>query len=212
MFPPPKFFPDISMNFTEHLLQQKQDDHVALYAVDELDSEIKKTTWGELKHLVATLADALRASGLQKGDRVAAVISNCREAVIACLATLSIGAIFSTSSPDMGVSGILDRLRQIQPKFTFFESSVLYNGKNKSLIPKVQECVDHLRKVEGFREAILITRETSRKYPSVANITTWDNFNARTSGRPLKFEEVSFSHPGFIVYSSGTVSLHILTE
>ncbi|EXJ63370.1 acetoacetate-CoA ligase [Cladophialophora psammophila CBS 110553] len=202
MFPPPQFFPDITLNFTEHIFQNRAPGQVALYACSEGLAEITEIDWDDLYTRTKTFADALRNSGLKKGDRVAAVISNCVETIVACLAVLSIGAIFSTSSPDMGVSGIMECLAQIEPRFTIIESSVRYNGKTRTLMDKAEACLDGLRQIAGFQEMILIQRQGFSSPPS--STVTWEQFNTRATGRDLTYEQVPFNHPGFIVYSSGT--------
>ena len=206
MFPPSRFFPDITMNFTEHVFQGRPSQDIALYACQEGATSIQEVKWHELHSKVAVMANAMRTSGLKKGDRVAAVISNCVEAIVACLATISIGAIFSTSSPDMGVDGIMDRFNQIEPRFAVFESSVVYNGKPRPLMDKARQCVSALRKLSNFQEAIIINREGSLETKMPPRMTTWDEFGGRATSRRLLFEQVPFDHPGFIVYSSGTVS------
>ena len=208
MFPPPRFFPDVTLNFTEHFFQDKDPTGIAIYSCTEGLREIQEVRWRHLHSRMKALADAMRTSGLRKGDRVAAVITNCVEAVVACLATLSIGAIFSTSSPDMGVDGIMDRLKQIQPRFVIFESSVVYNGKVRLLKAKIKECVLALRRIPGFQQAIVIDRERAGlDMEAEVSSMSWDQFLERDTGRPLHFEQMPFDHPGFIVYSSGTVSL-----
>ena len=207
LFPPPRFFPDVRLNFTEHFFQDKGPSLIAIYSCTEGLENIQEVRWHQLHSRVRVLADAMRASGLRKGDRVAAVISNCVETVVACLATLSIGAIFSTSSPDMGVDGIMDRLKQIQPRFVIFESSVVYNGKVRVLKTKIEECVLALRRIPGFQQAIVIDRERAGfDMEAEVSLMSWDQFLERDTGSPLHFEQVPFDHPGFIVYSSGTVS------
>ncbi|OAG36009.1 hypothetical protein AYO21_09802 [Fonsecaea monophora] len=203
MFPPSHFFPQVRMNFAQHLLNVESLNPIAIYAVPEGAKTVRAITRQELREQVTVIADALRQAGVKKGDRVAAVISNCFETIVACLATLSIGALWSTSSPDMGTEGIMQRLEQIEPKIVFFESSVHYNGKLRSLTEKYEQCLGRLRKVADFKRAVLIIRDEpySKEQP---DSTTWDRFLSTAKGRPLTFEQLPFSHPGFIVYSSGT--------
>ncbi|KEF51079.1 acetoacetate-CoA ligase [Exophiala aquamarina CBS 119918] len=204
IFPPPHFFPGTTLNFTEHIFQNRIPGRTALYFAKEGSTDIERISWNELYTQVQTTAEAMRNSGVCKGDRVAAVITNCPEAIVACLATLSIGAIFSTSSPDMGTQGIMDRLLQIEPRLVFFESSVFYNGKTRTLMTKVGECIAALSTVLNFREAILIEREEQQRAHTLPWTVSWMHFNRRANGAELGFEQVQFHHPGFIVYSSGT--------
>ncbi|OQV08827.1 hypothetical protein CLAIMM_13044 [Cladophialophora immunda] len=143
-------------------------------------------------------------AGVTVGDRVAAIISNCVETVVACLATLSLGAIWSTSSPDMGVEGIMQRLNQIEPKLVLFESSVRYNGKLRPLVQKYEECTARLRKTRNFQLGIMIVREIPYSTKVSRDVVTWHNFVQGAPDRDLTFVQLPFNQPGFIVYSSGT--------
>ena len=206
MFPAPIFFPELRMNFAEHLLNSPSKNRVWLYDVTEGASSIRNWTQQEIRGRVRSLADAMVQAGLRKGDRVAAVISNCVEAVIACLATLSLGAIWSTTAPDMGIEGIMQRLEQIEPKIVFFESSVRYNGKIRSLTHNYKACLARLRKVRNFHSTVLIVRDEPYQDHDTRDSMVYEHFLRTAKNRPLTFEQVPFSHPGFIVYSSGTVS------
>jgi acetoacetyl-CoA synthetase len=193
------------MNFAQHLLEGKCHDEVAMYACSEGAQDLRHYTWGELWSRVERMADALVATGVREGDNVAAIISHCAEAIITCLAVLSIGAVWSTSSPDMGIKGIMDRLQQIQPKIVFFETSVVYNGKLRDLIEKYKECVDQLREIPNFQGAVFIPRTITFISEPQSKIQCLDEFLTLGTGKQLSFVQLPFSHPGFIVYSSGTV-------
>lgn len=206
MFPPPEFFPDIRMNFAEHLLNTKALNEVALYAVSEGAQVIRPVTRAELREMTRKVAGALAQAGVTVGDRVGAVISNCVEAIVTCLAVLSLGAIWSTSSPDMGVEGIMQRLDQIEPKVVLFESSVQYNGKRRPLVQKYEECMTRLRKTRNFELGIMIVRDIPYSTKGKTKIVTWEDFvNGAPPDRELTFAQLPFNQPGFIVYSSGTV-------
>lgn len=210
MFPPPQFFPEVRMNFAEHLLHNPSINPFALHAVTEGAATegaatIQSFTRQELSDQVRALADAMHRQGVRRGDRVAAVISNCVESIIACLATLSLGALWSTTAPDMGEDGIMQRLDQIEPKIVFFESSVQYNGKLRSLTQKYKDCLARLRRVRNFQLAVLIIRDEPYSCSASGDNTTYEQFLTTGTGRPLIFEQLPFNHPGFIVYSSGTV-------
>ncbi|OAL46313.1 acetoacetate-CoA ligase [Pyrenochaeta sp. DS3sAY3a] len=206
MYPPPAFFPDIRMNFTEHILAGKRGQDIALFACGEGGKNLRSVTWAELRKTVEDVADALVALGVGVGDRIAAIISNCTEAIIICLATLSIGAIWSTSSPDMGAEGIFDRLVQIGPKLVFFETSVLYNGKLRNLNTKNNELITTLRKVPEFQIGVMLERDSklASNLASEKDVQTWSRFLLNGTGKKLQFSRNAFNHPGFIVYSSGT--------
>ncbi|KAL5320104.1 hypothetical protein ACEPPN_013166 [Leptodophora sp. 'Broadleaf-Isolate-01'] len=206
MFPTPQFFPDIRMNFAQHILEGKAQHEIAMHACFEGAHDLRSYTWGELWASVESTADALAAAGIQKGDRVAAIISHCFEAIVICLAALSIGAVWSTSSPDMGTKGIMDRLLQIQPKIVFFETSVVYNNKLRDLVPKYEDCLKQLRGTPSFKFAVFIPRRVVIASEPQSQIHLWEDFIGSGTGRKLSFAQLPFNHPGFIVYSSGTVS------
>jgi acetoacetyl-CoA synthetase len=206
MFPVPSFFPDVRMNFAEHIMAGKPRSDIAMYACTEGAHDLRSYTWGELQDSVERIADALLAAGIEKGDRVGAIISHCAEAIMTCLAVLSIGAVWTTSSPDMGLKGIMDRLLQIQPKIVFFESSVAYNGKTRDLAPKFMECIKQLETLETFQFAVFIQRQLPVSVENKSQVRLWPDFLACGTGRELTFAQLPFNHPGFIVYSSGTVS------
>jgi acetoacetyl-CoA synthetase len=207
MFPPPLFFPEVRLNFTENMLADRDPSKVAIHACIEGGQEMQDITWGTLRSQTERIADAMVVSGIRAGDRVAGVVSNRLETMLACLATLSIGALWSTSSPDMGVKGILDRLLQIRPKLVFAESSVLYNGKVRDLMAKNREWAKRMLETPEFQNVIVTPRVGDRSPRDEANLklVSWDSFLSRGTGRELQYQHMPFSHPGFIVYSSGTV-------
>jgi acetoacetyl-CoA synthetase len=201
------------MNFSEHILSEKKGRiDIAMYACSEGGIDLRSYTWAEMWEGVERIADGLITAGIQQGDRVAAIISNCAEAVMACLAVLSIGAIWTTSAPDMGQKGIMDRLIQVQPRLVIFESSVKYNGKTRDLLPKYEECLKQLEKLETFQFAVFIERELRlpTSLQQHKHVRLWTDFLASGTGRKLTFKRLPFNHPGFIVYSSGTVSTRVL--
>ncbi|OQU99362.1 hypothetical protein CLAIMM_05001 [Cladophialophora immunda] len=205
MFPPLSFFPQIKLNFAENLLTGKPKNEIAIHACNEGGVNLRSTTWGELLSQVRQAADAMVSFGVGQGDRVAAVISNRPETMVLCLAALSLGAIWSTSSPDMGEQGILDRLFQIRPKLVFGETAVLYNGQMRDLRAKHQNCAARLAS-QAFQGYFLLETEGFRFEGHAQNvkIAPWSNFIRQSTGRELTFAQLPFSHPGFIVYSSGT--------
>jgi acetoacetyl-CoA synthetase len=204
MFPSPKFFPGSLMNFAENVFRGRDPSRTAIIEATEGSLETISITWGELQTQVEKLADALRASGVQKGDRVAAVIATTGLAISLCLATLSIGAIWSSISPDFGTKGILDRLLQIDAKLIFTDISVVYNGKNRDLADTISEWGKVASGGSSLKNVVLNTPHPaiSSKILKAIDLSA---FLSRGIGRKLQFEQVPFSHPGFIFYSSGTV-------
>ncbi|RMJ04805.1 hypothetical protein BHE90_015266 [Fusarium euwallaceae] len=204
LFPPPTWYPEVKLNFTEILLSDRDPSKIVLHACTEGGNDVQDISWGTLISQVADLADAMRSSGIVKGDRVAGVLSNRLETIVACLATLSIGALWSTSSPDMGVEGVLDRLKQIQPKLLFTESDVFYGNKVLGLMEKNRSCAKQMLKTSEFMNMVVIPRSKPVQDEPELKLVTWSAFLKRGSGRPMQFERLPFNHPGFIVYSSGT--------
>jgi acetoacetyl-CoA synthetase len=204
MFPSPQFFPEARLNFAGSILSDKEPNAVAILEAQEGSLNATKITWGMLHMRVKKIADAMRTSGVVKGDRVAALIANTEQAITLCLAALSIGAIWSSISPDFGAQGILDRLVQVKPKLIFTNTSVIYNGKLRDLKPVV---IDWARIVTQEDSLVNIV-STSCKNGFEAAVTrglNWDTFLARGIGRELIFEQLPFNQPAFIFYSSGTV-------
>lgn len=206
MFPSPTFFPDAKMNFAASVFRKRNPAGIAVIEAKEGSLETKSVTWAELYNQVEQVAAAMRANGVKKGDRVAAVIATSRLAVALCLATLSIGAIWSSISPDFGTRGILDRVTQIDPKLIFTDVSVLYNGKARDLSQTILEWAPVASRGASIRQIII-----NSPNPDLANVPKGmglGDFCLQGAGAKLTFESVPFSHPAFIFYSSGTVNLN----
>ncbi|KAJ7121268.1 acetoacetyl-CoA synthetase [Mycena crocata] len=197
----PIWFPDARLNYAENLLHRR-DDAIACTAGGE-SCVVHHYTHRQLRELVRQMASAMRQHGLQAGDRVAGIVNNTITAVVICLASASIGAIFSSTATDMGTHGILDRYRQIQPKFIFAETEVLYAGKVIDLVPKVSEVFRDLRK-HGLQHGITLPSLISGKEISIPDSSLLSEFLCKDDGRELTFEQLPFSHPLYILYSSGT--------
>ncbi|KAJ7497742.1 acetoacetyl-CoA synthetase [Mycena latifolia] len=197
----PIWFPDARLNYAENLLH-RTDDAIACTAGGE-NGVVRHYSYRQIRGLVRQMASAMRHHGLQPGDRVAAIVNNTVTAVVLCLATASIGAIFSTTATDMGTHGILDRYRQIKPVFVFAETEVVYAGKTVNLLPKISEVFRDLRK-HGLRHAITLPSLISGKEISVPESSLLSDFLTMDDGRELVFEQLPFSQPLFILYSSGT--------
>jgi acetoacetyl-CoA synthetase len=196
------------MNFAEHLLfgTTRSPEEIIFHACSEGGANLRHVSWVELWASVEKMADAMISAGVRTGDRVAAIISNRPETITCCLAALSIGAIWSTSSPDMGTKGILDRMMQIRPKIVFAESSVVYNGKRRDLMAKHREWTQQMASTPDFLSTVLIVESADVQTDLGNDFVTWDAFVKRgVTGRKLQFQQLPFHHPGFIVFSSGTV-------
>merc|ERR1719166_398650 len=170
---------------------------------------VGQMTFGELKKKVSQYASALKKMGIKKGDIVAGYLPNCPEAIIAMAATASLGAVWSSTSPDFGVSGVLDRFSQIEPKVIFSVEAVSYNMKTHDHMGKLSQVVEKLSSVEAVVIIPFVHQPNQIDLSCVRHSTLLEDF--LQLGRDpngdlplLTFEQVPFSHPLFIMYSSGT--------
>lgn len=186
----------------------KEDEKIACTGVREGSflEPITQTTWKALRERVGRLSQALRTHHVQKGDRVALVASTCLDTLTVFLAVTTIGAISSSSSPDMGTTAILDRLKQIEPKYLFMEDYAVYNTKQTDLRPKMREILNGMKGVAGFRGVISQSRFPGKPadISSIPHCQTWETFISKAPSSTLIFEQLDFSDPMIIVYSSGT--------
>ncbi|THZ80082.1 acetoacetate-CoA ligase [Aureobasidium pullulans] len=221
----PSWFSGVKLNFAENILYTadsrnpsirtlagKESEKVALTEVREGCTEIKHYTWKQLRSKVGLLAQAMKAHGVAKGDRVAVVASNSTDTLTVFLAVTTLGGIFSSSSTDMGSQGVLQRLTQIEPKWIFVDDWAVYNGKTIDLKPKMQEIVEGMRKskAKGFQGVVSMPRfqEKPADVGDVAQTMSLAAFLSRAGGNSgLPFEKVDFKDPFLIVYSSGTTGV-----
>ena len=186
-----RWFIDSKLNYSENLLRYRND-NIAIYFFGE--NKVKnKITFNELYNNVAKVAHSFKKMGLKKGDRVAGFMPNIPEAVIAMLAAASIGAIWSSCSPDFGVEGVLDRFSQINPKVIISADGYYYKGKKINCIKKLNKIVNGLSTVENVIIANYIDSGESNWLDLLIN----DETN-------IDYEQVDFDHPLYIMYSSGT--------
>ena len=196
--PGAKWFEGATLNFADNLLRPAYDG-VAIVAYSETGRRVE-VTWQELRHQVASVAQFLRAAGVGTEDRVAALLPNCPEAIVALLATASLGAIWTSCSPDFGVDGVLDRFGQIEPKVLFATDGYFYNGKSIDSQPTVRAVVAKLNRLQAL---ILVSYRSDKPdlsaFPDAVIFSDIAEEDAE-----LSFEPVPFSHPLYILYSSGT--------
>ena len=188
--PGAEWFPGAEVNYAEHAFRGKPDDRVAIVHAGELRDQAE-LTWGELREQVAGIAAGLRALGVERGDRVAAYMPNIPEAIAAFLATASIGAVWSSCSPDFGARSVIDRFEQIEPKVLLAVDGYRYNGKD----------FDRSETVAGIHGEVggeLVTL-------GYLDGSGWqDGF---LGDAELEFDRVPFDHPLWVLYSSGTTGL-----
>jgi acetoacetyl-CoA synthetase len=198
-----RWFNGASLNFAENLLRYR-DDRTALVFRSE-HGDTSRITYAGLYDQVAGLAQALRGLGVKTGDRVAGFMPNMIEAVVAMLATTSIGAVWSSCSPDFGIKGVLDRFGQIQPKVLFTADGYYYNGKAHDSLERVSGI---LREIDSVEKVVVVpyTRERA-DISGVPHGVHYREFFAATPGGEIAFEQLPFHHPIYIMYSSGTTGV-----
>ncbi len=203
IMPGSKWFIGAKMNFAENLLRFKDDRSAIIFkGEDRVDRTI---TYAELYDEVARLAKALRDMGIQVGDRVAGFMPNMPESIIAMLATTSIGAIWSSCSPDFGIKGVLDRFGQIQPKVLFTADGYLYKDKEFSSLERIAEIITELPSVE--RIVVVPYTRQAPDINSLPNAMMLDDFTSSEQGLGIEFQQLPFDHPVYIMYSSGTTGV-----
>ncbi len=193
------WFDGATLNFASHLLRHQGDAAAVVFCGE--DGTRREISRDELRSAVAAAASAMRDSGVSKGDRVAGFLPNCPEAIIAMLATASIGAIWSSCSPDFGVNGVVDRFGQIEPKLLIAPNAYYYNGK---LIDTRGTVAGIVKALPSLQQTIVVPFVASAP-ADLANTVEWSDFCG--SGDDLEFETVDFNHPLYIMYSSGTTGV-----
>ncbi len=199
--PGAKWFPGTRLNFAENLLRGP-DREPALVFRNECGTR-RELSWQELRSEVARIADGLRASGVGPGDRVAGYLPNVPEAVIAMLATASIGATWTSCSPDFGVNGVLDRFGQIAPKVLFTSDGYFYAGKTIDSLPAIAGVLAKLPSVSRVVVVPYVSQEPA--IGGLAHAVAFAQFGR--DGAPLSFEQLPFDHPLYVLYSSGTTGV-----
>ncbi len=201
--PGAKWFPEARLNFAENLL--RRGDRAAALVFWGEDRLRSRVTYRELYAEVSRLSQALRAAGVKPGDRVAGYLPNLPGTVIAMLAAASLGATWSSCSPDFGVQGVVDRFGQIEPRILFAADGYFYNGKVVDVLPRLGEIMAQLPSVEK-----LIIIPYSRGRPDISGLPRAldvHEFMAPYRPRRIAFERLPFNHPLYILYSSGTTGV-----
>ena len=199
--PGAKWFDGATLNFAENLLRYR-DDKIAILFQGE-DGTQSSLTYKELHDQVSRLARSMREMGIVKNDRVAGFMPNIPETIITMLATASIGAIWSSCSPDFGIKGVLDRFQQIEPKLIFAADGYLYNGKTIDCLSKLKNILTYL---PSIKKTIIVPFTGDSNTNVIKNSMLWNDFLHKDSG-DIIFEQLPFDHPLYIMYSSGTTGL-----
>jgi len=201
--PGARWFPDARLNFAENLLRRRdRADAMVFWGEDKVE---RRLSHAQLHAGVSRLAQALRDAGVQAGDRVVGYLPNLPETMMAMLAAASIGAIWSSCSPDFGVQGVLDRFGQIEPKVLFAADGYWYNGKAIDALAKVAEIAQRLPTLE--RVVVVSYLADSADLSGVPKAERMADFIAPCSGREIEFAQLPFDHPLYIMYSSGTTGV-----
>lgn len=199
--PRPNWFPGAKLNFAENLLKYRDDSLAIIHWAE--NQEPLRITYSELFEEVKNVANGLRKLGVKKNDVVAGFVSNVPEAVIAMLATTSIGAVWTSCSPDFGYQGIMDRFGQTKPKVLFAVNGYSYNGKIFESLEKISKVSDE---IDSIQKTIIIDKVNIENHISNTKFFTWDKLIEKNEGEDDEFifTQVPFDHPVYIMYSSGT--------
>ena len=199
--PSAKWFEGATLNFAENLLRHR-DDKIAIQFYGE-DGTQSSLSYRELYDKVSRLVESMCEMGIVKNDRVVGFMPNIPETVIAMLATASIGAIWSSCSPDFGIKGVLDRFKQIKPKLIFTADGYWYNGKQIDCTIKIKEILTDL---PNIKKTVIIPFAGNADVSKIQNSIQWEDIQNRDSSEII-FEPLPFDHPLYIMYSSGTTGL-----
>jgi acetoacetyl-CoA synthetase len=201
--PGTKWFPGARLNFAENLLRYR-DDRIALIFKGETRPPVR-LSYAQLYDEVARLAASLKEMGVTAGDRVAGFTPNMPQTTIAMLAATSIGAVWSSCSPDFGIKGVMDRFGQIRPKVLFAADGYFFKGKALDSLERVREITTRISSIER----VVVTPYISEtpELSGIRNAVLFDDFKSSVSGLSIKFEQLPADHPLYIMYSSGTTGL-----
>ena len=202
--PGARWFPNTSLNYAEHVFAGKDDAETAILHASEL-RELSELSWGELRAQVAAVAAGLRALGVERGDRVVAYLPNVPEAIVAFLASASIGATWSSCSPDFGPASVVDRFAQIEPKVLFAVDGYRYGGRDFDRRDTVAQLQAEMPSLE--RTVVVPYLDPDPDLSGLRDATGWNELLASGEGAELGFERVPFDHPLWVLYSSGTTGL-----
>ncbi|SHL35387.1 acetoacetyl-CoA synthetase [Pseudonocardia thermophila] len=198
--PRTRWFPGARLNWAQNALRRGADDAPALVCVQEGGQPAREITWGELRRAVAAAAGWLRRAGVRPGDRVAAYLPNTEHTVIACLAAAAVGAVWACCSPDFGVEGTIGRLAQLEPAVLIAVDGYHWNGKLVDRGPVVAQLRE---KLPPLRHVVHVPYAFDRPAPD--GTTPWAELVAQDA--ELEFEPVEFSHPLWVLFTSGTTGL-----
>jgi acetoacetyl-CoA synthetase len=201
--PGAEWFPGARLNYAENLFAGKPDEQTAILAASEL-RELSSLSWGELRGEVAAVAGGLRELGVGPGDRVVAYMPNIAETIVAFLATASLGAIWSSCSPDFGAGSVTDRFAQIEPKVLFAVDGYSYGGRQ---FDRREVLAGILADMPTVEQVVVLPYLGAAGGSPLPGAIDWDELRARGAGHELTFAQLPFDHPLWVLYSSGTTGL-----
>lgn len=202
--PGAKFFPDARLNYAENLLRRSDTADALVFRGE--DRVARRMSWDELGRAVAKVHRALANRGIGPGDRICAIVPNMPEAIVCFLAAASLGAIWSSCSPDFGERGILDRFGQIAPKLLVMSDGYFYAGKKIGLAEKIGNVLKELPSVQTTL-VIDYIGEADSVADRLPRSETLERFSGPHSDAPITFAQLAFDHPLYILYSSGTTGI-----
>ncbi len=201
--PGASWFPQARLNFSENLLRRRDKKDALVFRGE--DKVVARVTYKELYDQVSQLSQALRELDIRKGDCVAAFVPNMPETMMCALAVASIGAIWSSCSPDFGVQGVVDRFGQVEPKLLITADGYFYNGKTHDSLGKVSQIVDALPSVKNI--LVIPYTQSSPSLKQLPNTRSLGDAMSAYSPQEIEFEQLPFDHPLYILYSSGTTGV-----
>ena len=201
--PGAQWFSGARLNFAENLLRYRDDRQALIF---NGESQVHRTfTYAELYDEVARVAKSLKAAGVTVGDRVVGFMPNMPESIVAMLAATSMGATWSSCSPDFGIKGVLDRFGQIKPKVLFTADGYFFKGKRIDSLGRISDILKQLPSIEKL--VVVPYTEASPDISAVPNAIMYADFRSGEAGLEIAFEQLPFDHPLYIMYSSGTTGL-----
>lgn len=201
--PGAKWFSGARLNFAENLLRYR-DEQVALSFKGEARDSVKMT-YAELYDEVARVAKSLHEAGVQVGDRVVGFMPNMPQSIIAMLAAASVGAAWSSCSPDFGIKGVLDRFGQIKPKVLFTANGYFFKGNKIDSLERIASILKELPSIE--KVVVVPYTESEPDISQLPNAVYYQDFKSTQENLEIEFEQLPFEHPLYIMYSSGTTGL-----
>ena len=202
--PGAQWFPGVRLSYAEHIFRDKDDAGIAIRHASEL-RQLDELTWGELRALTASLAEGLRSLGVGPGDRVVAYMPNVPETIAAFLACASIGATWSSCSPDFGARAVVDRFAQIEPKVLLAVDGYRYGGRDFHRVDVVATLEAEMPTLE--HTVVVPYLSASPEITGLAKPLAWAELCRAGEGAELDFEQLPFDHPLWVLYSSGTTGL-----